>query len=62
MTFITNNTAKGIAVLVGLVLILLSPFFTIWALNTLFPVLDIPFSANTWSAVLILGGALKFKN
>lgn len=44
-------------VFIGLVvifLILIGPFLTIWALNTLFK-LDIPMNLETWAAVGILG-------
>ncbi len=44
----------GIAVLI-LFLITLGPLLTIWALNTLFPVLAIPYTVWTWAAALILG-------
>jgi hypothetical protein len=43
-----------IAVAVGL--IVLGPFATIWAMNTLFPALEIPFNIDTWCAVIILKG------
>jgi hypothetical protein len=36
-------------------LIIIGPFLTIWALNTLFPVLDIHYTLETWSAVILLG-------
>ena len=35
-------------------LIVIGPVAAIWALNTLFPVLDIPFNFNTWLAVAVL--------
>jgi len=31
------------------------PFITIWALNTLFPVLAIPYTIETYFAVMALG-------
>ena len=37
-------------------LIVLAPIATIWSLNTLFPVLAIPYSFDTWASALILGG------
>lgn len=37
------------------VLVAIGPLFTIWALNTLFPVLNIPYSLDTWAAVVLLG-------
>ena len=36
-------------------LIAIGPLLTIWALNTLFPVLAIPYTVWTWAAALILG-------
>ena len=38
--------------------IVFGPIVTIWSLNTLFPALAIPYSLQTWSAVIILGGVL----
>ena len=40
-------------------LIAIGPLLTIWALNTLFPVLAIPYTLETWAAVAILGGVFK---
>jgi hypothetical protein len=44
---------------VGLVLIIagfiLFPIAVIWSLNTLFPVLNIPVTLDTWLATLLLG-------
>lgn len=46
--------------LVGFVaLILLGPILTIWSMNTLFPVLAIPYTVDTWLATVLLFGALK---
>lgn len=44
--------------LVGLfiALVILGPLLTIWSLNTLFPVVAIPYTIETWAAALILGG------
>jgi hypothetical protein len=39
-------------------LIVLAPIATIWSLNTLFPVLAIPYSFDTWASALILGGVV----
>lgn len=46
-------TIALLAILI-VVLLLVSPIFTIWALNTLFPVLAIPMNIWTWLAVLWL--------
>jgi hypothetical protein len=40
-------------------LVVIGPIITIWALNTLFPSLAIPFTWETWLAVVIIGGVLK---
>lgn len=37
------------------------PLVTIWALNTLFPVLAIPFTLATWFAVVWLGAFVTLK-
>lgn len=34
------------------------PLLTLWTLNTLFPVLAIPYTWQTWLAALFLGGIL----
>ena len=39
--------------------IVIGPLATIWALNTLFPALAIPFTFDTWVAAVILGGVFK---
>jgi hypothetical protein len=48
-----------IALLIGVAVI--GPLATIWSLNTLFPILNIPYSFDTWAAALLLGGALSFR-
>ena len=40
-------------------LVVIGPLATIWALNTLFPALAIPFTFDTWVAAVILGGVFK---
>ncbi len=44
----------GFIVLLLLVIVLF-PWAVIWALNTLFPALAIPFTFWTWLAVLVIG-------
>jgi hypothetical protein len=55
---------KGIITVFGFValiaiLIVAGPLLLIWALNTLFPVLAIPYTIWTWLAALLLGGAIS---
>ena len=42
-------------------LIVLGPLLTIWALNTLFPVLAIPYNFYTWAAVLVMSAFFQTK-
>jgi len=46
-----------IIALVGLIIVIV-PLASIWSMNTLFPVLAIPVTFDTWMAALILGGVL----
>ena len=48
----------GIVALIVL-LVIAGPLLILWALNTLFPVLAIPYTVWTWLAALILGSALS---
>ena len=41
------------------VVVLLGPIVTIWALNTLFPVLVIPYSIETWLATAVIAGIFR---
>lgn len=43
------------AVCIIVLLLAVGPLITIWALNTLFPVLAIPYTFWTWLAVIIVG-------
>lgn len=46
-------------ILLVVFLIVVGPLLTIWALNTLFPVVAIGYTWQTWLAVVILGGLFK---
>lgn len=39
--------------------VLLAPLATIWSLNVLFPSLAIPYSIETWFAIILLVGVGK---
>lgn len=54
-----TNYIVIIAVLI--VLIVLGPFLFIWSLNTLFPVLDISYTLETWVASFLLTATLAAK-
>ena len=50
------NYIKLLAALALIILlIIIGPFLTIWALNTLFPALAIGYTLETWAAVILLG-------
>jgi hypothetical protein len=40
-------------------MVIIGPCATIWALNTLFPSLNIVLSFDTWAAALILGAVVS---
>jgi hypothetical protein len=40
-------------------IIIVGPLLSIWALNTLFPVLAIPYAFDTWLAVMLVGGMFR---
>jgi len=50
----------GFALLI-IALVVLGPLATIWALNTLFPVLAIPYNFYTWAAVLVMSAFFQTK-
>jgi tryptophan-rich sensory protein len=51
-------TVVGAIVLI-IVLIIIGPLITIWSLNTLFPVLAIPYTIWTWLATVFLFAAVR---
>lgn len=49
-------------IIVAIVLIIIfGPFALIWALNTLFPVLIIPYTFKTWLASLFITGVFAVR-
>ncbi len=55
-----SDTAKLIFWLVVIVAIVIAgPLLSIWALNTLFPVLAISYTFDTWLAMLLIGGVFR---
>ena len=49
-----KNLTIVLLILLFIVVIILGPIAFIWALNTLFPMLAIPHTLETWTATLIL--------
>jgi hypothetical protein len=54
-----RNFGVGAILVLVILLVVFGPFFTIWALNTLFPVLAIAYTFETWCAVILLGMFLR---
>jgi len=49
----------GIALII--LIIAIGPLLTIWAVNTLFPAVAIPYTIETWFAVVLLGAFIRSK-
>lgn len=49
----------AIIALIVMLVVIFGPFITIWAMNTLFPVLAIPYTLETWVAALIIGSLIS---
>lgn len=41
------------------IVIIAGPLLSIWALNTLFPALAIPYTLETWAAMALVGGVFQ---
>jgi len=54
-------TSSKIIMWVALIalLVIIGPFVTIWGLNTLFPVLAIPYTFETWLAIIVVQVAIR---
>ena len=48
-------------ILAILALLIFGPFITIWGLNTLFPVLAIPYTFETYFAMVAIGMFFNFR-
>jgi len=49
----------GLVLIFVIVVVVFGPLLTIWSLNTLFPVLAIPYSIETWFATVIIAGIFR---
>ena len=54
-----SHTVMALVALAAIVLIFISPFFFLWAMNTLFPALAIPYTFETWCAIVLIGVFLR---
>jgi hypothetical protein len=56
----------SLVLILVIAVVIFGPLLTIWSLNTLFPVLAIPYSIETWLATVIIasifrGDGISFK-
>ena len=61
MNSIITVAGVGVGIAIIIALAILFPLLFIWALNTLFPVLAIPYTLETWSAVILMQIFIKSK-
>lgn len=62
MNFQTKSTVAIITLVLILVLIIIfQPLAVLWSLNTLFPVLAIPYTFWSWLAVVVLNLTWMYK-
>ena len=54
-----SHTLMAVLALAAIVFIFISPFFILWSLNTLFPALAIPYTFETWCAIILIGVFLR---
>lgn len=52
-----ENVKTLFLILFVAVFVVIGPILVIWSMNTLFPVLLIPYTLETWIATFILSGA-----
>ncbi len=50
-----------VAIMLVVAIFTLGPLFVVWALNTLFPILEIPYTFSTWCAVIVLAWFMRVK-
>ena len=49
----------SLVLILVIAVVIFGPLLTIWSLNTLFPVLAIPYSIETWFATVIIAGIFR---
>lgn len=56
---VKSPAVMALIALAAIVFIFISPFFVLWAMNTLFPTLAIPYTFETWCAIILIGVFLR---
>jgi hypothetical protein len=57
-----DTTKIILLVVLAILLIIVTPIISIWALNTVFPALCIPYTVSTWLAMLVLDSTVLYKS
>jgi multidrug efflux pump subunit AcrB len=57
----SDSSKIVLLVLLLLAIVVFGPLITLWSLNTLFPVLAIPYNLATWFAVLWVFGFVAYR-
>ena len=56
---VKSPAVMALIALAAIVFIFISPLFVLWAMNTLFPTLAIPYTFETWCATILIGVFLR---
>lgn len=56
---VKSPAVMALIALAAIVFIFISPLFVLWSLNTLFPALAIPYTFDTWCAIILIGVFLR---
>ena len=54
-----KTTSLSVFLVFAIIILVFAPLLTIWALNTLFPILAIPYSFETWAAASIIAAIVR---
>lgn len=54
-----DSSLALLIVVVAILMVIFGPLATIWSLNTLFPVLAIPYTFDTWLAIVVVASLFK---
>ena len=56
---VKSPAVMALIALAAIVFVFISPLFVLWAMNTLFPTLAIPYTFETWCATILIGVFLR---
>ena len=56
---VKSPAVMALIALAAIVFVFISPLFILWSLNILFPALAIPYTFDTWCAIVLIGVFLR---